>query len=165
MFFVTTISKEYSNLPIFVLAQGMGGFIATNAMCRLPSLIQRSILLAPMIRQKCGMKFFNFRYPFPQTVAYWIAAMHKHLGMGTLHYWGYLIEKSTDKLPVDIYTSDQEQLEKWMDLRMRYPNLITTCITNDWFYHSIRAQNKFESKYEFVKTNTLILRFHSFLSF
>jgi lysophospholipase len=157
MYFVTTITKDLPNLPIFVLAHSMGGFIAANAMCRLPALVQRAILLAPMIRNLSGVKALDYRGSLPQTVAYWLAAMNKHLGMGTVHCLGYFKEKPTDRMNINVITSDQEQLDKWMDLRMRYPNIIATCVTNDWIYHSIRAQNKFESKYEFVKTNTLIL--------
>ncbi len=158
MYFVTTISKEYPQLPIFVLAHSMGGFIAANAMCRLPSLVNRAILCAPMIRNKCGTKVLDFRYPLPQPLAYWFAALNKYFGLGTMHTLGFFKEKPTDKMNLNVVTSDQEQLDNWIALRMRYPNLIATYVTNDWIYHSLRAQNKFASKYEFVKTNTLILR-------
>lgn len=158
MYFVTTISKDFSHLPIFVLAHSMGGFIAANAMCRLPTLVNRAILCSPMIRCKCGVKALDFRYPLPETIAYWFASLNNYLGLGTYHTLGYFKEKPTDRMNLNVVTSDQEQLDRWIDLRMRYPNLITTCVTNDWIYHTIKAQKKFASKYEFVKTNTLILR-------
>jgi lysophospholipase len=167
MYFVTAVSKEYSQLPIFVLAHSMGGFIAVNAMCRLPSLANRAVLCAPMIRNKCGMKATDYHYPLPQPLTYWISILSRWLGLGTIHTFGYFKEKPTDKINLNVTTSDQEQLDKWIALRMRYPNhCIASCVTNDWIYHSIRAQNKFESKYEFVKTNTLILRWvHIFFLF
>lgn len=34
---------------------------------------------------------------------------------------------------------------------------MSTCVTNDWVVHAIRAQIKFESRFQFVRTNTLIL--------
>ena len=40
---------------------------------------------------------------------------------------------------------------------MRHPEIMSTCVTNDWVRHSIAAQKKFSLRYEFVKTNTLIL--------
>jgi hypothetical protein len=80
-----------------------------------------------------------------------------------MHALGYMKEKPTDKINLNVYTSDQDQLDKWVAMRMRYPNLISTCVTNDWTYHSIRAQKKFANKYEFVKTNTLILRYVLFV--
>lgn len=111
-----------------------------------------------MIRNKCGMKCFDFKFPLPQQVAYWITYLACYAGLGTMHCLGFFKEKPTDKLSLHVTTSDQEQLSNWQDLRMRYPAaLITTCVTNDWLVHSVRAQKKFSAKYEFVKTNTLIL--------
>lgn len=56
-----------------------------------------------------------------------------------------------------MFTSDQTKLDQWLALRLKYPQLITTCVTNDWVYHAIRAQKRFATRYQFVKTNTLIL--------
>lgn len=158
VYFVTAIAKEYSHLQMFLLAHSMGGFIAVNAMSRLPALINRAVLCAPMLRNKCGMKVLDYKYPLPQTVAYWLTLFACQLGMGTMHAIGYFKEKPTDKLPINVVTSDQTQLTKWQDLRMMYPDLITTCVTNDWTVHAIRAQRKLAARYEFVKTNILILR-------
>jgi lysophospholipase len=159
VYFATTISKEYSNLPIFVLAHSMGGFITANAMARLPTLINRAVLCAPMLRMKCGVKATDFKYPLPQPLTYWMMSVARYFGLGTMHAIGYFKEKPTDKINLNVYTSDQKQLDKWEALRMRYPNLIATCVTNDWVYHSIRLQRRFAEKYEFVKNNTLILRY------
>lgn len=78
--------------------------------------------------------------------------------MGSMHAPGFFKEKPTDNININVYTSDKEQQQKWVDMRMKYPNLITTCVTNDWIYHSIRAQRRFAERYQFVHTNTLILR-------
>ena len=75
-----------------------------------------------------------------------------------LQYKGYFKEHPEDKLPLYVTTSDDNHLENWHKLRIKYPTLITTCVTNDWLIHSIRAQKKFAGRYKFVKTNTLILR-------
>lgn len=136
----------------------MGGFITAIAMSRLPSIISRAVLNAPMLRNKCGTKAIDYKFPLPQPLAYWISIISRSAGLGSVHCLGYFKEKPTDKLSLNVMTSDQEELEKWQALRMRFPNLIATCVTNDWLYHSIRAQNRFEPKYPFVKTNTLILR-------
>jgi lysophospholipase len=158
VYFVTTINKEYTHLPTFLVAHSMGGFIAAVAMSRLPTLINRAVLCAPMLRNKCGMKVTDMKYPLPQPVAYWLTQLSCYLGMGTMHAIGYFKEKPTDKLPLDMTTTDPVQLEKWRALRMKYPHLITTCVTNDWTVQAIRAQKKFSTRYEFVRTNTLILR-------
>jgi lysophospholipase len=158
VYFATTITKDSPSLPIFLLAHSMGGFIASIAMARLPSLIQRAVLCAPMLRNKCGNKASHYQYPLPQPLTYWIVSLLKYIGLGSMHTIGFFKEKPTDKIPINVYTSDAEQLTKWEALRMKYPNhMITTCITNDWVYHSIRAQKKFAERYSFVKTNTLIL--------
>ena len=75
-----------------------------------------------------------------------------------MHCIGFFKEKATDKLNLNITTSDQQQLNQWLALRLRYPQLISTCVTNDWLLHSIKAQIQFATRYEFVRTNTLILR-------
>jgi alpha-beta hydrolase superfamily lysophospholipase len=158
VYFVTTLSQEAPNLANYVLAHSMGGFIAAIAMARLPSLISRAVLCAPMIRMKCGMKATDFQMPLPQPATYWIVAVAKYFGLGTRHALGYFTEKATDKININVYTSSQSQLDQWIALRMRYPQLIATCVTNDWVYHSLRANQRFADRYEFVKTNTLILR-------
>eukprot|EP01031_Cornospumella_fuschlensis_P034311 gene34311-41526_t len=157
VYFVTSISKDHPELPVFVLAHSMGGFIATAAMARLPTLVSRAVLCAPMLRMKCGMKALDFKYPMPQTLTHWITSLSCYMGLGTYHALGYFKEKSTDKLNLNVCTSDQAQLDKWMALRMNYPQLITTCVTNDWVLQSIRAQRRLATKYQFVKTNTLVL--------
>eukprot|EP01035_Chromulina_nebulosa_P039363 gene39363-53219_t len=157
VYFVTTIAKDYPTLPTFLIAHSMGGLIAATAMSRQPTLINRAVLCAPMFRNKCGMKAMDYRYPLPQPLAYWISWLMCYVGLGTMHAMGFFKEKPTDKLRPNVLTSDQQQLNKWQDLRMRYPNLITTCVTNDWVFKSIRAQKKFATRYEFVRTNTLVL--------
>lgn len=128
------------------------------AMSRLPTLINRAVLCAPMIRNKCGVKYFDFKNPPPQSLVYWITYLACYAGLGSMHCMGFFKEKPTDKLKLNVTTSDQEQLTNWQDLRMRYPALIATCVTNDWLLHSIRAQKRFFHRYQFVRTNTLVLR-------
>jgi hypothetical protein len=74
-----------------------------------------------------------------------------------MHVLGFFKEKSSDQLPLNTTTSDIEQLEKWRQLRQKYPQIMSTCVTNDWALQSIRAEKKFETRFEFVQTNTLIL--------
>lgn len=161
VYFVTTIAKEYANLPTYLLAHSMGGLISSIAMSRQPTLINRAVLCAPMFRNKCGMKSLDFRFPLPQPLTYWITSLMCYAGLGTMHALGFFKEKPSDKLSLNVVTSDQEQLDKWQALRAQYPNLIATCVTNDWVLHSIRAQKKFALRYEFVRTNTLVLRYYS----
>ena len=70
---------------------------------------------------------------------------------------GYFKEDSRDKLIINITTSDQNQLDNWSKLRLKYPEIMSTCVTNDWVVQSIRAQKRFSRLYEFMGTNTLIL--------
>lgn len=159
VYFVTTISKEApTEAPVFLLAHSMGGFIAASAMSRLPTLVNRAVLCAPMFRMKCGTKALDFKFPLPQTLTKWVANLHCYFGFGTYHTLGYFKEKSTDKINLNVYTSDPKMNEKWMALRLQYPHIIATCVTNDWVYQSIRAQRRLATRYEFVRTNTLVLR-------
>jgi lysophospholipase len=158
VYFVTMVSKEFPQHPIFLLAHSMGGLIGSMAMSRLPTLINRAALCAPMIRNKCGIKAFDFKYPPPQPLVYWLTYVSCYAGMGSMHCLGYFKEKSNHKLSLNVTTSDEVQLSNWQDLRMRYPSMICTCVTNDWILHSIRAQKRFAHKYETVRTNTLVLR-------
>jgi lysophospholipase len=70
---------------------------------------------------------------------------------------GYFKEKSTDALALNETTSCQSQLNLYQNLRQTYPSIISGCPTNHWLAESINAQRKFEPRYEFVKTNTLII--------
>lgn len=158
VFFVHTITKDYPHSPVFVLAHSMGAFIVANAVSRIPTLVNRAVLCAPMLRMKCGTKSTDWKYPLPQPLTYWFANIARYFGMGSMHAPGFFKEKPTDNININVYTSDKEQQQKWIDMRMKYPNLITTCVTNDWIYHSIRAQRRFAERYQFVHTNTLILR-------
>lgn len=78
-------------------------------------------------------------------------------GLGTMNAIGYFKENSRDVLSLNITTSDQTQLNNWSKLRLKYPEVMSTCVTNDWVVQSIRAQKKFSRLYEFIGTNTLIL--------
>lgn len=158
VYFITTISKEPpADCPVFVLAHSMGGFIAAAAMSRLPLLVQRAVLLAPMLRMKCGMKAVDYVMPLPQTVTNWITRLSCYAGLGTYHALGWWREKHTDSINLNVYTSSQQQLDKWLALRLTYPHIMATCVTNDWVLQSIRAQRRLAYRYEFIKTNTLVL--------
>ena len=93
VYFVTNISKissqsssssQHHQLPVYLLAHSMGGLIGSIAMSRYPSLINRAILCAPMLRNKCGMKMFDFKYPLPQPVAYFFTYLSCYFGLGRL---------------------------------------------------------------------------------
>lgn len=60
-------------------------------------------------------------------------------------------------LQLNVTTSDPKQLDQWQQLRKMYPQIMSTCVTNDWVLHSIRAQKRFSFRYELVQTNTIIL--------
>ena len=67
---------------------------------------------------------------------------------------GYFKEDSRDKLLINVTTSDQTQLDNWSKLRLQYPEIMSTCVTNDWVVQSIRAQKRFSRLYEFIGTNS-----------
>ena len=76
--------NQHHQLPVYLLAHSMGGLIGSIAMSRYPSLINRAILCAPMLRNKCGMKMFDFKYPLPQPVAYFFTYLSCYFGLGRL---------------------------------------------------------------------------------
>lgn len=105
LYFATTISREYARLPMYLIAHSMGCLIASIGMTRHPSLITRSVFSAPMFRNKCGMKCFNMKMPFPQQLTYWITYCSCFFfGMGSMHALGYFKEKPDDKITVPITT-------------------------------------------------------------
>lgn len=135
----------------------MGGLICSVAMSKLPNLINRAVLLSPMLRNKCGMKYFNYQFPLPQPLTYWIQSLACYFGFGRSHALGYFKESPDDLLKLNITTSSQEQLNLWHKLRQFYPSIISCCVTNNWVLQSLKAQNRFESRYKFVFTNTLVI--------
>lgn len=75
-----------------------------------------------------------------------------------MHAAGFTLEKpSDDPLQLKgVTTSDEEQLLVWHSVKQRIPEVMSTCVTFDWIYQAIHAQRKFSTRYEFVRTNTLI---------
>jgi lysophospholipase len=184
VYFLTKVARDnLSRQPIFVIAHDMGCLISAIGMSRHPLIVSRAVFTAPLIRNKCGMKSYEYRHPFPQPLAYWIAYLASYCGLGSSHFVGSLKERTVDKIALRL-TSDRfvtenfssclfltlshssssltstsrKELKQWEDLRFRYPSIISSCITNDWLIHCIRAQNKFSRIYELFRTNTLILQ-------
>lgn len=179
-YYVSFVIRGESNsqLPIYLIAHSMGGLISSIAMSRYQNLITRAVLLAPMLRMKCGTKALNYRFPLPQIVTHWaswfgllfVALLHflfyiyvyyrlfSWAGLGTMHSLGFFKERPMDALPHDVFTSDVDQLKNMELLRQRYPILLSTCITNDWIKHSLEAQQEFTKFYGLIRTNTLVLQ-------
>ena len=81
-YFATTFpgaNNSSSQLPLYVVAHSMGGLISAIAMSRLPNLVSRAVLLAPMLRNKCGTKSMNYQFPLPQKLAYWISLVRMNV--------------------------------------------------------------------------------------
>jgi alpha-beta hydrolase superfamily lysophospholipase len=95
IYFVTSISKEYTHLQVFVLTCSMGGLINAIAMSRLPSLVSRAVLCAPMFRNKCGIKYFNYQQHLPQPIVYWVSYLACWAGLGRMHALGFFKEVKT----------------------------------------------------------------------
>ncbi len=74
-----------------------------------------------------------------------------------MHTIGFFKEKSTDPLKLNITTTCQQQLDLMQSLRQSYPYILSACPTNDWNNHSIMAQKAFANRFEFVKTNMLLI--------
>lgn len=157
VFFTTSVAKDHPNLPTYVIGYCMGGLIASIAMSRLPSLVNRAILISPMLRNKCGIKYFNFKFAIPQPLARWCCMCASWAGLGAVNALGFFKEKASDVFPLGVTTTDEDQLLIHKSIRERHPETIASCVTNDWLYQSVRSQRKFARRYEFVRTNTLIL--------
>ena len=87
IYFATSLSStstSSSPLPIYVLGYCLGGLITSIVMSRLPNLIQRCILISPMLRMKCSIKYFNYKLTIPQPIARWLAMCACWAGMGTV---------------------------------------------------------------------------------
>ena len=73
VYYVSLLERiDSRNLPFHCIAHSMGGLIAATAMVKNPLLINKLALSAPMLRNKCGMKCFQYKAPLPQPLAYWI---------------------------------------------------------------------------------------------
>lgn len=183
VYFMTMISRENNSRPIHVVAHSMGCLVSAIGISRHPALVSRVVFSAPMIRNKCGTKYFDYKFPLPQPIVYWATYLSCYFGLGSMHAIGFLKEKSTDKITLklttdkydfhinifDIYAllfcyflhyiffSIRRQLDNYVNLRQRYPSIISACATNDWVLQSLRAQYKFSHRYELFRANTLIL--------
>ena len=105
VYFATTISREYSRLPIYLVAHSMGCLVASIGMTRHSSLITRSVFSAPMFRNKCGMKYFNMKFPFPQLLTYWLTYCSCYFfGLGSMHALGYFKESPEDNVTLPLTT-------------------------------------------------------------
>jgi lysophospholipase len=143
--------------PAFLLAHSMGGLVGLLAMARQPSLFSRAAMTAPMIRNKCGMKSLDYKYPLPQELVYWMCRLMRLLTLGSAHALGYDIERAENPLKLGITTNDIDHLHDWQLLRRRYPHIMSTCVTNDWTLAAIRGQKAFHQMFRRVRTNTLII--------
>ena len=162
--FVTSISKQTSTgkgLPVYLVAHSMGGLVASLAMSRDATLINRAVLSAPMFRMKCTPKItfqFAFKVVLPQPITYAVSWLCCYLGLGTMHPLGWSLESPDDVKKTCIESSDQEQMDKWCKLRKKYPECMSTCITNEWVLQALRAQKKFATRFQFVQTNCLVVQ-------
>ena len=101
VYFVSSISKQNNansttRLPIYLVSHSMGGLIASVAMSRDATLINRAVLSAPMLRMKCGLKVLDYKVVFPQPIAYAITWLCCYLGLGTMRPLGMFLEKPDD---------------------------------------------------------------------
>eukprot|EP00602_Paraphysomonas_sp_CaronLab_P010596 CAMPEP_0185035568 /NCGR_PEP_ID=MMETSP1103-20130426/27186_1 /TAXON_ID=36769 /ORGANISM="Paraphysomonas bandaiensis, Strain Caron Lab Isolate" /LENGTH=386 /DNA_ID=CAMNT_0027572707 /DNA_START=59 /DNA_END=1219 /DNA_ORIENTATION=- len=157
VFFLTTVARQNTSRPIYVVAHSMGCLISAIGMSRHPSIVSRAVFSAPLIRNKCGMKYFEYKNPLPQPLVYWITYVACYCGLGSMPAMGFFKERAEDKIKLKL-TTDKKMMQNWEALRKRYPSIMSTCVTNDWILHCIRAQNKFARIYELFRTNTIILQ-------
>ena len=159
--FVNMISKDDKstsfNLPLYVLGYCMGGLVASATMARLPSLISRTILISPMFRNKCGIQRWNYSFILPQPIVRWCAYLAAWAGLGSSRCLGFSREQPETALPLNVFTSDEKQLLMQQALRCRHPQIIANSITNDWLNETIIAQRKFAHRFDFIRTNTMII--------
>ncbi len=173
------IARENKSRPLYVIAHSMGCLVTAIGLSRHPSLVTRVVFSAPMIRNKCGIKYFDYKIHIPQPLTYFSTYCSCYFGFSTTHALGFFKEKSTDKITIKlttdkllhinyltkiynifcncIYCCCRRQLENYINLRQRYPSIISSCATNGWILHTLRAQYKFALKYQIYKPNTLIL--------
>ena len=165
-FYITTVCRNNPSLPTYAVAHSLGGLIAGITMSRNPTLINRAILTAPMLRNKYYFTFLDHWIFIPEPIIYWTTSVLCFLGLGYFRALGLLQEPPTDKLflheffehsPIQMQTSDEGQLQNQRVLRQRYPSVTSSAVTNDWVHLCISAQRKFFRRFSFVSTNTLVL--------
>ena len=158
------INKEYAKIPINFIGHSMGGFIGACSMAKMPTLINRAVLVAPMIRMKCGLKLFNYKNPLHYSLAHKLAAFHVAIGMGKTNALGNFIEKPEAVAPPCVLTSSKGEMDLWAALRTKLPHVLTSCPTYQWILLSMEMQALFSLRYDCVMTNTLIIAAeHDFL--
>lgn len=106
VYYLTKVARENTSRQIFVIAHDMGCLISAIGMSRHPLIVSRAVFTSPLIRNKCGMKYFDYRHPFPQPLAYWIAYLASYCGLGSSHFIGSFKERAVDKIPLRL-TSDR----------------------------------------------------------
>jgi lysophospholipase len=157
-FVVTFITRGgFGSAPVYVLAHSMGGLIVSIAMERLPALIDRAVLSAPMLRNKCALKCFDYNYPLPQQLVYYITMFCCEMGLGRMNGLGFFIEDPKERIKTYVRSSDYEQMNIQQQIKETYPETIACCVTNQWILESIVAQKKFARVWDWVRTETLVI--------
>jgi alpha-beta hydrolase superfamily lysophospholipase len=104
VFYLTTVARQNSSRPIFVIAHSMGCLISAIGMSRHPTIVSRAVFSAPLIRNKCGMKYFDYKYPLPQQLVYWITVLACAVGLGSRPALGFIKERPSDKIKIKLTT-------------------------------------------------------------
>ena len=104
VFYLTSVARKNTSWPIYVIAHSMGCLISAIGMSRHPTIVSRAVFSAPMIRNKCGMKYFEYKNPLPQPLVYWISYLCCYFGLGAMNALGFLKEKPSDSVKVKLTT-------------------------------------------------------------
>ena len=102
VYYLTTISRQNISRPIYVIAHDLGCLISAIGMSRHPMLVRRAVFTSPLIRNKCGIKYFDYLYSFPQPLAYWVTHLSSYCGLGSSHVIGFLKERAVDKITIKL---------------------------------------------------------------
>lgn len=170
--FVAFIQEEDRHAgPLHVLAHSMGGLIAACAMLRNPNMVSycqpnqqknarltfarmrcvsrpnaaqvdSAVFMAPMFRMHCGTPAMLWHFPLPFPITHLLTSLACSIGMEKSHAVGFFNEEPDAKIRWAL-TTDETRLERWRQLRMKYPSVISCCVTNRWVVEAIRLQTWF----------------------
>lgn len=104
--------------------------------------VDAAVFMAPMFRMHCGTPAMLWHFPLPFPITHMLTSLSCLLGLGKSHAIGFLNEKPESKIRWAL-TTDDKRLERWRQLRMKYPSVISCCVTNRWVVEAIKLQTWF----------------------
>jgi lysophospholipase len=120
--------------PIFLIAHSMGGAVASLYMDRNPGIIEKAVLVAPMLEINTS--------PYPSKIAYLYSKFLNSIGKGEEYAPGRGPYDFNSRFETNLLTNSQVRFDAGRYLFSTWPELTIGGPTVRWVYSSLRATKK-----------------------